>query len=109
MITVPEGRYVEMTLEGIDLGLGACLLDTYMIVRDGHSSLSNVLGIYCEQNNEPQNISSSGNKMLVEIVRGWKRIYSYNDDQEALGFKARYVGRKLQTGGLYIVFFFYGY
>ena len=87
-----------MTLESVDMGLRACFLDTYVIVRDGHSKLSNVLGIYCEQENKPQNISSSGNKMLVEIVRGWRWLQT-NPYQEGPGFKARYVGRQLQNGG----------
>lgn len=98
LITVPKGHYVEMTLESVDMGLRACFLDTYVIVRDGHSKLSNVLGIYCEHENKPQNISSSGNKMLVEIVRGWRWLQT-NPYQEGPGFKARYVGRQMQNGG----------
>lgn len=103
MIRVPEGNYVELSFEIIDLGPRACFLDTYLIVRDDHSkSSNNVLGIYCERANNPQNISSSGNMMSVEIVRSWRWTGSVTQDSP--GLKARYRAKRLSIGGLYILF-----
>ena len=101
MITVPSGHYVEMIIESIDLGPRACFLDTYITVRDGHSLSSNVLGHYCEGGSNPRNITSSSNKMLVEIIRSWRSLSSGFVTQDSPGFKARYVARKLSDGGWY--------
>lgn len=92
---------MEMMIESIDLGPRACFLDTYIIVRDGHSLSSNVLGHYCGGDSRPRNISSSGNKMLVEINRGWRSLSSDFASQDSPGFKARYVARRLSDGGGY--------
>ena len=95
---------MEMTIESVDLGPRACFLDTYMIVRDGHSLSSNVLGIYCEPDTNRRNISSSGSKMLVEIIRSWQWLLRSTVIQESPGFKARYRARQLNSGGLYVLF-----
>ena len=92
---------MEMIIESIDLGPRACFLDTYIIVRDGHSLSSNVLGHYCGDDSKPRNISSSGNKMLVEINRSWRSLSSDFASQDSPGFKARYVARWLSDGGGY--------
>lgn len=103
LITVPEGHYVVITFESIDLGPAACFLDTYVIVRDGPSVSSNVLGTFCEQDTNPRSISSSSRTMLVEINRSWRMLSIPTLNQEHLGFKARYRARRYNTGGLYSI------
>lgn len=102
LITVPEGHYVVITFESIDLGPAACFL-TYVIVRDGPSVSSNVLGTFCEQDTNPRSISSSSRTMLVEINRSWRMLSIPTLNQERLGFKARYRAIRNNTGGLYSI------
>ena len=40
--------------------------------------------------------------MLVEIVRGWRWLQT-NPYQEGPGFKARYIGRQMQNGGITLI------
>ncbi|KAL9985488.1 hypothetical protein ACROYT_G007902 [Oculina patagonica] len=98
-IAVPKGHYVEMTLESIHLGPGACLYEMYVIVKDGHSESSNVLHIQCEPDSTPRRIWSSGNEMLVE------RYGSSSRSSANTGFKARFEAKLLTNGGQYIACF----
>ncbi|XP_078355447.1 uncharacterized protein LOC144640099 [Oculina patagonica] len=91
-IAVPKGHYVEMTLESIHLGPGACLYEMYVIVKDGHSESSNVLHIQCEPDSTPRRIWSSGNEMLVE------RYGSSSRSSANTGFKARFEAKLLTNG-----------
>ena len=100
-IKVPKGHYVEMTLESINLGPGACLYDMYVIVKDGHSTSSNVLYIQCEPDVVPRAVWSSGNEMLVE------RYGSISRSSANTEFKARYKAKLLSEGGQYTASFSY--
>ncbi|KAJ7393962.1 Hemicentin-1 [Desmophyllum pertusum] len=91
-ITVPNGHYIEMTLESINLGPFACLYDKYVIIKDGNLTSSNVLRIQCEPDAVPRNISSSGTEMLVERYSNSYRLSANT------GFKARYKAKLLTDG-----------
>ncbi|CAH3103883.1 unnamed protein product [Pocillopora meandrina] len=90
-ITVPEGNYVEMTIKNINLRPWACLFETYIMVRDGHSLSDNVLRILCEASTSPYRITSSGNKMIVER-------YGTLGTSEGAGFEASFKAKPLKTG-----------
>lgn len=65
-ITVRKEHFVEMTLESINLGPGACLYNMFLIVKDADAMSSNVLHIQCEADAVPRRIWSSSNVMVVE-------------------------------------------
>ncbi|PFX29596.1 G-protein coupled receptor GRL101 [Stylophora pistillata] len=91
LITVPKGHYVEMTIKNMNLRPWACLFETYVMVKDGHSLSSNVLRILCEAITTNHRIASSGNKMIVE--RYGKLGFS-----ESAGFKANFQAKPLKSG-----------
>lgn len=84
---------MEMTLQNIDLRPWACLFDTYVMVKDGNSSSSNVLRVLCEADTASRRIASSGNKMIVER-------YGELGSSGNTGFEARYEAKPLNSGGL---------
>nr|XP_058944419.1 relaxin receptor 1-like isoform X5 [Pocillopora verrucosa] len=90
-ITVPTGNYIEMTIKKMNLRPWACLFETYIIVRDGHSLSSNVLRILCEASSSPHRLASSGNKMSVER-------YGKLGSSESTGFEASFKAKPLKTG-----------
>lgn len=73
----------------------------YVIVKDGHSTSSNVLYIQCEPDVVPRAVWSSGNEMLVE------RYGSSSRSSANTEFKARYKAKLLSEGGQYTASFSY--
>ena len=91
-ITVPTGNYIEMTIKKMNLRPWACLFETYIIVRDGHSLSDNILAILCEASTTPHRLASSGDKMIVER-------YGKLGSSESTGFEASFKAKPLKTGG----------
>ena len=81
-----------MTIKNINLRPWACLFETYVMVRDGHSLSDNVLRIICEASTSSHRITSSGNKMIVER-------YGTLGTSEGAGFEASFKAKPLKTGG----------
>ena len=98
-ITVRKGHFVEMILESINLGPGACLYSIYLIVKEIHAMSSNVLHIQCEPDAVPRRIWSSGNEMVIERYGSSSRLRANT------GFRASYQAIPLSKGGLYIVIY----
>ena len=98
-ITVPKEHFVEMTLESINLGPGACLYNMYLIVKDINAMSSNELHRQCEPDAVPRRIWSSGNVMVIE------RYGSSSQPRANTGFRASYQAIPLSKGGLYIVYY----
>jgi len=98
-ITVRKEHFVEMTLESINLGPGACLYNMFLIVKDADAMSSNVLHIQCEADAVPRRIWSSSNVMVVE------RYGRSSRSTANTGFHASYQAIPLSKGGLYIVYY----
>ena len=81
-----------MTIKKMNLRPWACLFETYIIVRDGHSLSDNILRILCEASTSPHRIASSGNKMSVER-------YGKLGSSESMGFEASFKAKPLNSGG----------
>ena len=81
-----------MTIKKMNLRPWACLFETYIIVRDGHSLSDNILAILCEASTTPHRLASSGDKMIVER-------YGKLGSSESTGFEASFKAKPLNSGG----------
>lgn len=81
-ITVPAGYRVQLTFEAFRLHKSSQCNDQRLVIRNGNSEFSPLIGRYCG-NIKPPIATSSGRSLML---RFWSYVRSSNK-----GFRARYV------------------
>ncbi|XP_028397706.1 dorsal-ventral patterning tolloid-like protein 1 [Dendronephthya gigantea] len=71
-VSTNPGEVIELTIKEFDLRSSRNCENDYVEIRDGYGPNSTLIGKYCGSNRPPMKIRSTGNRLLVKMIK--KRI-----------------------------------